>query len=393
MSFSIQKRSKTSYLVTVSMGFDHHGKRKRRTRTIHAKNITEARRQGSLFVAELESKAFIENNKIKYHELTDLWWKRVAVRELASSTQELYSYILKKYLIPDFGEKLIQDFKPIDITDYLQGLENRRLDGGKGGLATSTIEKHWILLTNTFDFAVKNEWLSRNPTHNAEKPRVVHAKSEVYTMEEVKKLYELLNDVQVHNRLMIKLAIDVGLRRSEILALEWKDINFKTQTINIYKSLSYTKNKGYEIKSTKTEEERVVVASEYLIKELEEYYLEKKLEKKLTNELWKGGKYFFIFSNWDGKPFNPSSVTTWWSRFIKRTGFKRIRLHDLRHTSATLLIGRGVHAKVIAERLGHSDIKTTMNTYGHYVEDADRKAATFMDEMFGEQKKGGNLNG
>lgn len=73
---------------------------------------------------------------------------------------------------------------------------------------------------------------------------------------------------------------------------------------------------------------------------------------------------------------------TWWSRFIKRTDFKHIRFHDLRHTAATILINQGVHAKVISERLGHADIKTTMNVYGHYVREADESAANKLNTLF-----------
>ncbi|MFG0217227.1 site-specific integrase [Brevibacillus porteri] len=87
------------------------------------------------------------------------------------------------------------------------------------------------------------------------------------------------------------------------------------------------------------------------------------------------------------KPLYPSSVKTWWSRFTKRHNLKYIRFHDLRHTSATLLINKGVHAKIISERLGHANILTTMNVYGHALRSADQEAAKHFDSLFKTQTK------
>ncbi|WP_237716603.1 site-specific integrase [Brevibacillus sp. CF112] len=91
--------------------------------------------------------------------------------------------------------------------------------------------------------------------------------------------------------------------------------------------------------------------------------------------------------SWNGKPLYPSSVKTWWSRFTKRHKLKYIRFHDLRHTSATLLINKGVHAKIISERLGHANILTTMNIYGHALRSADQEAAKHFESLFDSQPK------
>jgi integrase len=93
-------------------------------------------------------------------------------------------------------------------------------------------------------------------------------------------------------------------------------------------------------------------------------------------------EYEWLFCNEDGTHFYPTTPTTWWRRFTKRAGVRFIRLHDLRHTSATLLINQGVHAKIISERLGHSDIRVTMNTYGHAFQKADQEAANKLDSLF-----------
>ena len=94
-----------------------------------------------------------------------------------------------------------------------------------------------------------------------------------------------------------------------------------------------------------------------------------------------------LFTSWHGKPLHPSSITTWWRRFVSRHQLRYIRFHDLRHTSATLLINSGVHAKIISSRLGHADIRTTMNIYGHALQEADREATKHFDKLFTNNKK------
>ncbi|WP_197214716.1 site-specific integrase [Cytobacillus firmus] len=90
----------------------------------------------------------------------------------------------------------------------------------------------------------------------------------------------------------------------------------------------------------------------------------------------------FLAMNSFGKPIRPDCIGQWWRRFTKKHYLKHIRFHHLRHTSATLLINEGVHAKVISERLGHADISTTMKIYGHVLEEADKTAASHLDEFF-----------
>lgn len=177
-----------------------------------------------------------------------------------------------------------------------------------------------------------------------------------------------------------------GLRRSECLGLEWTRVNIKEQTIDI-KEVITKGRKGAVIKEPKTKKsKRLISLPESVIKELAEYQLHWKKEKLKMGELWTEEKREWLFCNEYGNHFYPDTPTTWWRRFINRVGIRYIRLHDLRHTSATLLINQGVHAKIISERLGHSDIRVTMNTYGHVLRHADQEAANKLDDLFSNKK-------
>lgn len=177
-------------------------------------------------------------------------------------------------------------------------------------------------------------------------------------------------------------AVMAGLRRGEILALQWDDIDFDHHTIHVKHSLQYTKENGYVLKTPKTKTStRSLSVDPGLMEDLKKYKSQKNKERIQTGDLWKGGQYFFVFSSELGKPYYPSVPGTWWKRFIKRTGLKYIRFHDLRHSHATYLIENNVHAKVISDRLGHANIKTTMDIYGHFIKKADEEAGSLFSKL------------
>ena len=114
------------------------------------------------------------------------------------------------------------------------------------------------------------------------------------------------------------------------------------------------------------------------VKRLEKQRKEERFSKGKEN-LWRKGKHNFILADEFGKPLNPTAMRNWWIRFLKRHKLKYITIHALRHTSATLLINEGIHAKIISQRLGHANITTTMNIYGHALDEADKIATEKLD--------------
>jgi integrase len=198
-----------------------------------------------------------------------------------------------------------------------------------------------------------------------------------------------LNSEPLLWKVLVTLAVISGAREGEIVALEWKHIDYEKNSIKKEQSLTLKTAEGVKVKSTKTDRTRVVSIPSSIMKLLKELQLEKDLEQinsegKWLN-CWEGVERNFVFSATGsfGRPMRPDSVSQWWNRFLKRNfHLKKITFHGLRHTSVSLLIDKNNAMKIISERIGHAKIGTTMDIYGHLLEDADKKAADSLDEIF-----------
>ena len=228
------------------------------------------------------------------------------------------------------------------------------------------------------------EWnlLNENPAASVKQPKIKVKKSEVYSKEEISEVMNHLEKKPFHWQVLIMLALSAGAREGEIAALEFKHINFEKGVINIEQSLTEVVGEGVKLKSTKNERYRFVSLPTPLLVMLKKLKVQRTHEKLLAGDKNEWPDHFFIFANEFGKPIRPDSISQWWRRFIKKYKLKHIRFHELRHTSATILINEGVHAKVISERLGHADISTIMNIYGHVLAEADQTAASHFDPFF-----------
>ena len=193
---------------------------------------------------------------------------------------------------------------------------------------------------------------------------------------EIALLFEALEKEPFQWRMFITLAITTGLRRGELVGLEWKHIDLDNGTIEVKQSIAMRIKGEAIITEPKTKKsKRRISLPDALIEQLKEYYLYARKIRLQMGDMWAGGDHFFVFCNPDGKPLHQKPQYLHFRRFLKNNGLRHIRFHSLRHTSATLLISQGVLAKIISERLGHASITTTMNVYGHALQSADKEAA------------------
>lgn len=318
--------------------------------------------------------AFVEEWKVKY-----------ASKQLAPNTYENYVTSLNCHIMPTFGHKRLDQINSLQILNFLDNLDKdgSRSDGKDGKLSSATIQFNYPILRNIFKRAVDWKVIKESPVTNIEKPKVESKKAQVYTEEQVNILMGHLINADEKWKMIITLAITTGMRRGEILALQWDHIDLEKGKIYVQQSLTYTKEKGYIFRQPKTKNSiRTISLSLSVTEQLKQYKLLKNKEKLRLGDKWDGHERFLLFSTWDGKPMYPTSITSWWRKKIREIGLPHITFHELRHTSATLLINQGVHMKTISARLGHSKIGTTMDLYGHALDSADEAAANTFDHFF-----------
>ena len=209
--------------------------------------------------------------------------------------------------------------------------------------------------------------------------------ADVYTREEILQLFKLLEDK--HFELPILLIVLLGLRKGEAYGLTWDDIDFDNNTVKL-EQISIYLDGSLIFKSPKTtDSKRLLSAPIELMDKL-------KKEKLKQNELKLQGvlenKYNLVCLNKELKPYKNDDLNRYYRKFCKENNFRQLRIHDLRHTNATLLLLSGTDMKTVSGRLGHTDIKITMNKYSHVLEEMDRKASENLSNILFNQKSTGN---
>ncbi|RUS47669.1 tyrosine recombinase XerC [Cohnella sp. AR92] len=394
---SIRQRGENSWLLTVMAGKDANGKYIRRFKTVTVDDPallkTKKRLQDYLdaeyvkFREEVESGEYIKPEKMTFGAFIEEWRQKYAVKHLAFKSLAAYDAQLKTRLIPEFGGMKLEDIKPLNIVNYLDKLEREKKVKGTGGLSSSTIDMNRRILMNIFNRAVEWRIIKNSPVVTIKKPKVSHQEFHPFDEHEVHRMLRAAQSEPYHWRMMITIALMTGMRRGELLGLEWKHIDWKNGIIEVSQTLVHASKGEIIIKEPKTKNgKRKLALSASVLEELREYYAYRAKERDKLGDAWNGKdklgrEWNFVFSNADGTPFHHHSPNQWFRLFLEGNGLRRIRFHDLRHTSATLLISQGVHAKIISERLGHGNITTTMNIYGHALRSADQSAADKLEAL------------
>lgn len=390
MAGSVEKRGKDSWRLTVTLGYDQNGKQIKKRKTVKASGIREAKKLLTQFEAEILAGEYIDPQNIRLADFIPEWRSKYAVGELSPATLARYDEIIKGRILLEFGHMRLDKVKPLQILGFLEKLkqDGARGDGKPGGLSSGSIQYHHRVLKNIFSRAVEWQLIKDNPLASVKKPKVTQMKTEVYNKQDAQFLFMALEKEPVMWQILIKLAITTAMRRGELLGLEWEHIDLSNGVISVKQTLNYTKDKGYFVKEPKTRNSvRQLSLPKLLLNDLKKYRIVCLENRMKIDDMWKEGEHFFLFTAIDGKPLHPSSIYTWWGRFIKKNNLPYIRFHDLRHTSATLLMNAGVPMKIISNRLGHASISTTMNIYGHALEEADQKAADMFNHFFDEAEK------
>ncbi|HAE51678.1 MAG TPA: site-specific integrase [Ruminococcus sp.] len=265
-----------------------------------------------------------------------------------------------------------------------------------GGLSSKTILHHHRLISTILAQATRDRLIPFNIADRSymKAPKLEHHEADFLDDEQAKHVLELLDNEPIKWKTAMYLLIFSGMRRGELMGLEWQDIDFDNRVIHIKRTSQYVQHMGIITKSPKNETSyRTVKLSETIFDLLREYQA---YWNKLRNDLSDRWQYFIditladgsrksvrndrLFIKDDSTPMNPDSLTDWTSKFVKKNKLPHFSPHSLRHTHATILIAEGVSIPTVSRRLGHSSIATTSKIYVHAIQSADEIASDIIDD-------------
>lgn len=248
-------------------------------------------------------------------------------------------------------------------------------------LAPYTVRHYHRLLCDILGDAVKWQYIPYNPCGRIDPPKA--PQSDILYLDDIqaKHLLTLLRMEPGIYRRAISLLLLTGLRRGELLGLEWQDIDFSAKTMYIARTSQYLPSRGVFTDTPKTKSsKRLVVISDQVLGILREQMLWQQRQARLAPGKWVDSKR--VITSEDGSPMRPDRLTHWFGKFIRRTDLPQIHLHSLRHTYATLCIANGVPITAVAAQLGHSNVATTSTIYAHAIKASQIAAADKVGGLF-----------
>jgi len=362
----LEKRSKSSWTIVIDMGRDPAtGKTKRIYKAVQG-NKTQAKQVMEQMLAELQQGTYVAPTKTTLADYLGEWLKLSCQPRLAPKTLYLYRQYCNNHIKPHLGQMRLTDIEP----RHIQSLYSELL---KDGVGKRMVEVVHIVLNSSLKQAVKWQLIRQNPVAYATPPKAERKKVNALKPHEIPLLMTAAKGSPIENLIFIALA--TGMRKGELLALKWSDIDLDSGVINVQRALVRI-NGETVIKSPKSKyATRPVSVDPIALETLRAMKVNSRSE--------------FVFVRKNGLPMDPSTVTHKFKTIAKAAGFSELRFHDLRHTHASLLLARKVHPKVVQERLGHSSIAITMDIYSHLIPSLQQEAA----DVVGKFASGWRQNG
>ena len=415
-----------SFRITVYYGLDENGNRKRYTTTFTPdggltpkKKRKAAEEYAIKFEEKIRNGDSVAADKTTLKEFVDRWLDEYAPQNLQEGTIEDYKDELNKKILPVLGHLKMSELRPVKLNSVFSAMtkDGARKDGRKGGYSKNTIKKTQDVLSSILRTATDWEVLDKNPM---DRVRVMGDdpadRIEFFTPEQAAAFlnyielpykvktaghkrvddtgkeysvgdYESERMIPEQIRVLFNLAIYGGMRKGELLALEWSDIDFENSTVSITKSTAVV-NGVQVIKEPKTKNsKRIVSIPRHLTQRIKDMKIERLKYRLSVGDYWQGANWLFTQDN--GRQMSYYTPYSAFRDTLERynTGKKPskqlplIPFHGLRHTSATLLIAGKQDARSVAARLGHAQTSTTMNIYVHALKEADKTAVDAIENV------------
>lgn len=343
-----------------------------------------ARKKAEAFAATFEKECregTTTDSRQKFASFCDYVISLKEQRGVKHSTIVRYRELTRR-IYPQIGHIKLRELRADHLNDLYTLLGQEGLNKRTGGkLSAKTILEHRRLISTVLEQAVKEGLVPFNVASRATLPKAEHKEVNYFQPEQVAAIRDALELEPIKWKTLVHLLLITGARRGEILGLKWDKVDFAGNRIYICNSVLYSADVGIYETTPKTERSKryitLPVESMQLLREYRVWQIERRLQL--------GGYYQdrgFLFTQEDGGPMHPDSVTDWLNKFSIRHGLPHINAHAFRHTMASMLYFNGVDSVSISKRLGHAQVSTTANIYAHVMEQADQRNADILSDIF-----------
>ncbi|MBE6910358.1 MAG: site-specific integrase [Ruminococcaceae bacterium] len=368
---SIRKRSDGRWEGRYVAGHDASGKTIRKN--VLGKTQAEARAKLKLAIEEAEMLDVARAGEYTVEKWVKTWYDLYSKPNIREKTQKYYETFINRHIIPMLGDIKLGKLTGRDIQKmYNEVREHGRIrvsqKESNPGMSAAYVRGLHMLLHNCLNRAVKERLILRNPTEDCIVPKVEKTEMKILKPEDIG---TYLKEAERRGVLAIfYLELCTGLRKGELTALLWEDVDVETKTISVSKQAVGVKGGGVKITRPKTETSIRKIAIPQQVVDL----------LVAEHEKHPDSPYLFT-SPVTGKMYHPDSIVNMHKRILESTGLEHIRLHDLRHTFATLALQNGVDIKTVSGMLGHYDAGFTLRTYTHATDRMQEQAAATMGEL------------
>ena len=395
---TIRRRPNGTYEIKVSCGYGVDGKQRNQYKSYKpepgmTKRQIEKEMQRQAILFEEDCKRGQITAAVKFETFAEQWFEEYAKVNLRPTSYARMKQLTKR-VYPAIGHKRLDKITARDIQKFITDMltNGRNLNNGKP-LSRKTAVHHLSFISDVFSYAVRMGMLCDNPCRRVFVPKQEQEEKQIYTIEQVKILYENLKSEPMKYQAYLLLSIYSGYRRSEMLGLEWKDIDFEHDLIHVRRTSQYTSEKGIYTDTTKTRKsKRVSKMPASIMNLLRQFKADQNEEARRLGTKWED--YDRLFTKWNGAPMNPQTPFEWLKGYCKRIGIPFRNIHSLRHLHASLLIFEGVDVVAVSEDMGHSVVGTTLNLYSHMFQEAKARncdaisnALSFTNEANTEEEK------
>ena len=369
-----------SYRIKVSYGYDVNGKQVVQTKTwkpepdMTARQIKkELDRQCVMFEEECKKGQVVAT--IKFETFAEQWFEEYAKINLRNTSFERMKQLTAR-VYPAIGHLRLDKITGRHIQQFINDLINSTSERTGRPLARKTVIHHLSFISDVFSYAVKMDMLTYNPCRKVTVPKGEAKEKDIYTIEEITRIFELLDgeNVPTKFRVFFKLAVYSGYRRSELLGLEWKDVDFENNLISVRRTSCYTAKKGIYTDTTKTKRsQRTIKFPASVMELLKQFKAEQDELAQQVGDKWIDSDRLFV--KWNGEPMNNNTPYFWLNEFCEKHGLPFYGLHSFRHLFASMLVNEGVDIVTVSGALGHSTVSTTSNIYCHLLENSQAKVS------------------